>query len=201
MLLGPGHSVEPGLRPITVMFTDLAGFTTLSETLPARETAALLNQHFGILGRAVEAEDGTIDKYIGDALMAFWGAPEEQPDGADRACRAARAIAAEVAADNQRRRDAGHPALRVRIGIHSGAALVGDIGFPGRINYTAVGDTVNTCQRLESLARDFENGAAVTILVSGDTADQLGAGFRLTPCGSRAVKGRGATVEVYRLEI
>lgn len=201
MLLGPGHSVEPGLRPITVMFTDLAGFTTLSETLSARETAAMLNQHFGILGRAVEAEGGTIDKYIGDALMAFWGAPEEQPDGADRACRAARAIAAEVAADNQRRRDAGHPALQVRIGIHSGAALVGDIGFPGRINYTAVGDTVNTCQRLESLARDFENGAAVTILVSGDTADQLAPGFHLTPCGSRAVKGRGATVDVYRLEI
>lgn len=201
MLLGPGHSVAPSLRPITVMFTDLAGFTTLSETLPARETAALLNQHFAILGRAVEAEDGTIDKYIGDALMAFWGAPEEQPDGADRACRAARAIAAQVAADNLRRLDAGLAPMRVRIGIHSGPAVVGDIGFPGRINYTAVGDTVNTCQRLETLARDFENGAAVTILVSGDTADALGPGFRLTPCGSRAVKGRGAEIDVYRLEI
>lgn len=200
MELGPGHSVAPSLRPVTVMFTDIADFTALAEGLPADEIARLLNQHFGMLGRAVEAEDGTIDKYVGDALMAFWGAPEEQPDGAERACRAACAIAAEITADNRRRVAAGQPALWVRIGIHSGPAVVGDIGYPGRINYTVVGDTVNTCQRLETLARDFEGDGDVTILLSGDTAAALGPGFRLTPCGSRAVKGRGAPVEVYRLE-
>lgn len=198
--LGPDTTVVPSLRPLTVMFTDITGFTTLSETLPADATARLLNEHFEILGRAVEAEAGTIDKYIGDALMAFWGAPEEQPDGAVRACRAALAIADQIAADNARRRAAGQPPIRVRIGIHSGPAVVGDIGFPGRINYTIVGDTVNACQRLEALARDFGDGRDVTVLLSADTVAALGTSFRLTPCGRNTVKGRDAPIEVFRLE-
>lgn len=200
MHLGPDLSVAPSLRPLTVMFTDIAGFTRLSETLPANATARLLNEHFGILGHAVEAEAGTIDKYMGDALMAFWGAPEEHPDGAERACRAALAIAAEIARDNAPRRDAGGPPIRVRIGIHSGPAVVGDIGFPGRVNYTIIGDTVNTCQHIETLAREFDEGEDVTILVSGDTAAALGPGFRLRPCGSRPGKGRGTPIELFRLE-
>jgi len=198
--LGPEAPVVPSLRPLTVMFTDIVAFTRLSEALPADATARLLNQHFGLLGHAVEAEAGTIDKYIGDALMAFWGAPEEQPDGAERACRAAIAIAAEIAADNARRRDAGEPPIRLRIGIHSGPAVVGDIGFPGRINYTVVGDTVNVCQRIENLGHEFDDGRDVTVLVSGETAAALGPDFRLISCGSRAVKGRDAPIEVFRLE-
>lgn len=200
MQIGPDARAVASLRPLTVMFTDISGFTSLSETLPADATARLLNEHFGILGTAVEDEAGTIDKYIGDALMAFWGAPEEQPDGAKRACRAALVIAARIGADNARRRAMGELPIRVRIGIHSGPAVVGDIGFPGRINYTVVGDTVNTCQRLVLLAHEFDAGRDVTVLVSGDTAAALGDGFTVTPCGSRTVEGRDAQVEVFRLE-
>jgi len=200
MRLGPDAPVAPSLRPVTVMFTDITGFTRFSETLPADQTAQMLNTHFGMLGRAVEAEAGTIDKYIGDALMAFWGAPEAQPDGAERACRAARAIASEIARDNDRRRAAGDPPIRVRVGLHSGPAVVGDIGFPGRINYTLVGDTVNACQRIERLGHEIDDGRDVTILLSRDTAEQLGPGFRLTPCGPRMVRGRDAPIEIFRLE-
>ncbi|GHD58534.1 hypothetical protein GCM10017083_41640 [Thalassobaculum fulvum] len=200
MRLGPEAPAAPSLRPVTVMFTDITGFTELSEALPAEQTARLLNRHFGILGRTVEAEAGTIDKYIGDALMAFWGAPELQPDGAERACRAAQAIASAIAHDNGRRRAAGEPPIRVRVGLHSGPAVVGDIGFPGRINYTIVGDTVNACQRIERLGHEIDDGRDVTILLSRDTAEQLGPDFRLTACGPRMVRGRDAPIEIFRLE-
>jgi adenylate cyclase len=91
-------------REVTVMFTDIAGFATLAERLSALETATFLNEHFHLLAGCVEAEGGTIDKFIGDSLMAFWGAPETQPDQAARACRAARAIAVTIVADNRSRR-------------------------------------------------------------------------------------------------
>ncbi|MEQ9334700.1 adenylate/guanylate cyclase domain-containing protein [Thalassobaculum sp.] len=198
--LGPDRSIRPTLRSITVMFTDIAGFTTLSEPFPADQTARLLNRHFEIVGGAIEREDGTIDKFLGDGLMAFWGAPIHQSDAAERAVRAALAVTAAIAEDNRLRRQHGEAPIRMRIGLHSGPAVVGNIGFPGRINYTIVGDTVNAGQRLEGLAREFDDGRDVTVLLSGDTAKALGPDFRLTPCGSRAVKGRGAQIEVFRLE-
>lgn len=198
--LGPERSVRPTLRTITVMFTDISGFTTSSESLPAEETARLLNRHFEIVGRAIDEEEGTIDKFVGDGLMAFWGAPIHQPDAAERACRAALAVAGEIAAANERSRKNGENPVRMRIGLHTGPAVVGNIGFPGRINYTIVGDTVNACQRIEVLAGEFDDGRDVTILISADTAAALGPGFSTTPCGSRAVKGRGAPIDVFRLE-
>ncbi|MFQ5974312.1 MAG: adenylate/guanylate cyclase domain-containing protein, partial [Alphaproteobacteria bacterium] len=148
-------------RELTVMFTDIVGFTTLSETMPAAETAAFLNDHFALLGASVEAEGGTIDKFIGDALMAFWGAPDEQEDNADRACRAARAIRRAVDRDNVRRQKEGRAPVRLRIGIHTGPVVVGNIGAPGRMNYTIVGDTVNTGQRVEALGKELDTGDAV----------------------------------------
>ena len=140
-------------RDMTVMFTDIPGFTTLSEQLSATEVANLLNDHFTLVAGCVEAEEGTIDKYIGDSVMAFWGAPSKQPDHAARAIRAALAIAETVRADNAIRRTDGRQEVRIRIGIHSGPALAGNIGAPGRINYTLVGDTVNAANRIEQLGK------------------------------------------------
>ncbi len=196
---GAGHELESGERDLTVMFTDIAGFTAMSEQLPARGVADFLNQHFTLLARCVEAEEGTIDKYIGDALMAFWGAPEAQDDHARRACRAAQEIAAAVAADNATRAAAGLAPIRVRVGIHSGPVVVGNIGAPGRINYTIVGDTVNTCQRLETLGRTIDTDDAVTILVSEATARAVKADFALEPAGRYNVKGRIEQVQAFRL--
>ena len=191
-------------REVTILFSDLAGFTALAEDLPAAEIAAFLNRHFTLIGRCVEAEGGTVDKYIGDALMAFWGAPEGQPDHAGRAARAALAIARAVRRDNQAARATALPGaprpLRVRIGVHSGRVVVGNIGAPSRVNYTVVGDAVNTAERLEELAREVAgDGDEACILLSADTARRLGPDFPLAPLGERALRGRHGPLEVFRL--
>ena len=187
-------------REITVMFTDIAGFSSVSENLSAPEVAAVVNRHFEIVAGCIEAEDGTVDKFIGDSVMAFWGAPEAQPDAAERACRAALAIAAGIRAENVRRRSEGEAPLGIRIGIHSGSATVGNIGSPGRINYTIIGDAVNVGQRLEQLGKTlYQEGSETAILVSGETAAGLGPDFAPKPAGRHRVKGRTGEVEVFTL--
>jgi len=187
-------------RAVSVLFTDIVGFTGLSDRLPAADLAGFLNQHFALLGDAIEIEQGTVDKYIGDSVMAFWGAPTDQPGHATQACRTAIAIAASIEADNRRRRDAGLEAIRLRIGVHSGPALVGNIGAPGRVNYTLVGDTVNIAQRLEGLGKEFSGGDDQTIiLVSGETAAALEPGFKLQPLGQHQLRGRVQSTKVFRL--
>ena len=187
-------------RDITVMFTDIAGFSSLAEHLSAPEVAALVNRHFEIVAGRIEAEQGTVDKFIGDSVMAFWGAPDAQPDAAERACRAALAIADGIRAENVRRRSKGEAPLGIRIGIHTGSATVGNIGAPGRINYTIIGDAVNVGQRLEQLGKAlFREGGETTVLISAATAAELGPDFHPTPAGKHPVKGRAGEIDVFRL--
>ena len=194
-----GDSISSA-REITVMFTDIAGFSTVSEHLSAPEVAAVVNRHFEIVAGCIEAEDGTVDKFIGDSVMAFWGAPDAQPDATERACRAALAIADGIRAENARRGSMGEAPLGIRIGIHSGIATVGNIGSPGRINYTIIGDTVNVGARLEQLGKTlFPEGSETAILISGATAAGLGPDFDPKPAGTHRVKGRAGEVEVFRL--
>jgi adenylate cyclase len=197
---GGAGGVESEERELTVMFTDIVGFTRLAEGRSPRGTAALINHHFEILSACVEAEGGTIDKFIGDALMAFWGAPDEQPDAPARAGRAALAMAEKLASDNAERRERGETEVRVRIGIHTGPVVVGNIGSPGRINYTIVGDTVNTCQRIEALGKEFDAGEDVTILLSGEAASRIPSELKPVQVGAHRLKGKQDTVEVYRLD-
>ncbi len=185
-------------KTVTVMFTDIAGFATLSEHMPAAETAELLNTHFTILAHCIEEEGGTVDKYIGDSVMAFWE-PEDDGPGVDRALRAAAAIRAGVAAENARRTERGERAVDVRIGIHTGSAIVGNIGAPGRMNYTLVGDTVNVAARLEQFCKDYAGRGGSTILVSGETAALSSRHDALTALGRRAVRGRDGEIEVFSL--
>ena len=142
-------------RVMTVMFTDIRGFSTLAEHMDAKDIADLLNRHFQLLSSCIEAEGGTIDKFIGDSVMAFWGAPEQIPDHAERALRAARAIQRAVIADNRRRRETGEPILAARAGLYTGPVVVGNIGSLSRVNYTVVGDTVNVASRIEALSKDL----------------------------------------------
>ena len=187
-------------RVITVMFTDIAGFTPLAERLSSQETVALLNRHFELIGECVEAEGGTIDKFIGDAVMAFWGAPGRQPDHAVRACRAVRAIAAAIAADNRDRQRQGLAIVRTKVGLHTGPVLVGNIGAPGRMNYTVIGDTVNIAERLQELAKRYLTEADdVVVLVSEATVATPGSLTGMTSLGPHRLRGRREEIEVYRL--
>ncbi len=188
-------------RNLTVLFTDIAGFSTLSENMSASEVTAFVNRHFELVAGCIEAEDGTVDKFMGDSVMAFWGAPEPQEETAVRACRAALAIAEAVRAENEKRHAAGQPPVGIRIGVHTGTATVGNIGAPSRINYTIIGDSVNVGQRLEQLGKEIcPAGTDVCILISGDTAAALGSGFTLVPVGPHKLKGRAGEVDIFKLE-
>ena len=163
-------AVRSRRRDVTVMFTDIVEFTPQAEGLPEQETADLLNHHFALLGACIEHEHGVIDKYIGDAVMAVWGGLSRMDDHADHAIRAALAIVEVIREDNAVRRAAGQPAIRVRIGLHSGPVVVGNIGAPGRVNFTVVGDTVNIAQRFEQLGKEFMTDKdEVVVLASADT--------------------------------
>ena len=190
---------------LTVMFTDIVEFTPQAEDLPEHETAELLNHHFALLGACIEREHGVIDKYIGDSVMAVWGGVSRDEDHAGAAIRAALAIARVIREDNAMRRAAGKAPIRVRVGLHSGPAVVGNIGAPGRVNFTVVGDTVNVAQRFEQLGKEFmAPGDEVVVLASGDTLaavkdrDSLDLAALPSP-EHRYVKGHDQPVEVYRL--
>lgn len=185
---------------VTVLFTDIVGFSGIAQRLSARRLAAFLNRHFSLLGIHIESEGGSIDKYIGDSIMAFWGAPAEQKDHAARAARAALAIAERLGNDNARRARKGLSPVRIRIGIHSGRAIAGNIGAPGRINYTLVGDTVNIAQRLEQFGKQVDDGTrSAVISVSADTVQLLPADMPVTALGSEILPGRSKATEIYRL--
>jgi adenylate cyclase len=192
---GDPAAIASETREITVMFTDIVGFTSRTERLSAQDTATFLNRHFALVSRCIEAEGGTIDKYIGDASMALWNAAEPQPDHAARAVRAAQAIRTELEADN-----AGlELPVRLCIGIHSGPVVVGNIGSATRMNYTVVGDTVNTANRLESLGRDLLPDAPVAVLLSAATVAALPPELAVVSLGHHALRGRDAPTEVFTL--
>lgn len=190
-------------RDVTVMFTDIIGFTSLSEGVSAPDTAAMLNDHFATLAAAIEAEGGTVDKFIGDSVMAFWGAPDDQPDHAERAAQAARAILIAVNADNAKRSANGLAPIGLRIGLHSGPVTVGNIGAPDRLNYTIIGDTVNVGQRLEQFAKGVAGAGApsssVTVVASRAVVDQVSERDRWTSLGAHTLRGRDEEIEVFHL--
>ncbi len=187
-------------QEITVMFTDIVGFSSASENMSARQVATFVNEHFTLVAECIENEGGIVDKFIGDSVMAFWGAPDTQKDNADRACRAALAIREKIRADNIKRQSESKPAIHIRIGIHTGPAIVGNIGSSGRLNYTVIGDTVNTGQRLEQLGRElFPSGTEVSCLISGDTAHKLSDDWNVTTAGKIKLKGHTEAKEVFKL--
>ena len=200
-----GGAVHSQDTDVTVMFTDIAGFTSWSEGREATEVADFLNAHFATLSHAIDDAGGTLDKFIGDGVMAFWGAPERQPDHAARACRAAVAIAAAVDEENEKRRTAGEAPLRLRIGIHSGKVTIGNIGAPDRMNYTIVGDTVNVCQRLEQAGKDVaatDSNDHTVIVVSDAVAAELPDPVRcgLSRFDTLSLRGRSAPIDTYLLD-
>lgn len=193
---------RPVQRDMTVMFTDIVGFTTLSERMDAAEVTALLNAHFAMITGHVEATGGTIDKFLGDGVMAFWGAPEADAEHVLHAVQSARAIALSMREDNAARRNRGQQPLQLRIGIHTGRVVVGDIGGEDRKNYTIVGDAVNVAQRLEQMSRDVMTvGDDAIVLVSTDVTHAVEGQASFTPAGTRVVRGREKPIAVSVLNV
>lgn len=194
---GDDHPGDIAEREATVMFTDIEGFSTYAEHMSPVECAEFLNRHFATMGDCINAESGTTDKYTGDGLMAFWGAPDDQPDHALRACRAALAIREAAHSRNAERVASGLEPVRIRIGLHTGRVVIGDIGAPGRINYTVVGDVVNVTDRLQGMGRGDDDDVAIRI--SGATASVVRDALAPEHIGSLPIRGRSQPLEVYSL--
>lgn len=184
---------------VTVLFTDIAGFTSQTEHMTAEETGRMLNEHFGLLGAVITEEQGIIDKYIGDSIMAFWVPALTDGNPPEHAVRAARTIAGLIESDNQRRRSAGLPPIRVRIGIHTGLALVGNIGGKDRVDFTVVGDTVNIAQRLEGYGRNVDGQADCVIVASDQTVEALPEDWPRQDLGELPIRGRAAAIRGWKI--
>ncbi len=181
------------LRNMTIMFTDLAGFTTLATQKSPQETATLLNDHFELVTTIVDREGGTVDKFLGDGVMAFWGAPVTQPDHAERALAAARAILTAF-------KETADESMRLRIGICTGDVLVGISGSKVRMNYTVIGDTVNVAARLQELGKELAADARTVALAGGSTVDAVAGCSGWSAVGQKTLRGRNNPIDVYRLD-
>ncbi len=194
MLVAEGIQTQPGgsMKQISVLFCDVAGFTGLSERM-GTNIIPLMEAYFSATSNAVTRHNGTIDKFIGDGLMAFWGAPRPDEFHAANACRAALDLVSAVAATGICD-DAGEP-LRIRLGLNSGEALVGNIGSEQRLNYTAMGDVVNVASRLEGANKAY----GTTILIGPATRQAAGDQIVVRELDTLAVYGRAGGLVVYEL--
>jgi adenylate cyclase len=182
-------------QEVTVLFTDVQNFTGIAEAAEPDRLMHQTSRHFAALTEAFLAEGGTVDKFIGDGAMVVWNAPRPQPDHVERACRAA--LAAKAASDALNRQFAaeGLPAFAVRVGIHCGDAVVGNLGSTERMEYTALGNTVNLASRLEGLNKDY----GTAILVSRTVRDRAVARFHFRAVASVTAKGMSTPTRVYEL--
>jgi adenylate cyclase len=187
--------LAPRRLEVTTLVADMEGYTTQVESLSLEEASRLTTDFLECLTRPVLAHRGTLDKYTGDGLVAFWGAPLPNADHADLALDAAAKILHEVAQFSALRVASGKPALRVRIGIESGAAMAGDYGTAARSIYTAVGDSVNTAARLEQAARDYPHDVIV-----GEGTAALARRHGLLLLGERHLRGKERPTRIYTLE-
>lgn len=181
--------------PISVLFADVVGFTPLTESRDAEQIVALLNELFSVLSEIVFRHDGTVDKFIGDCLMAVFGAPVPQEDHAARALAAAEDMMRFLEAANEEWREKYDVEVRLGIGVNSGEAIVGNIGSDKRMEYTVIGDVVNVAARLESIAQPNQ------VLVAEPTRALVGDRFVLRHLGDRRLTGRKTETAVYALDV
>jgi len=194
--------LSAGSKPITpeeveatILFSDIRGFTALSERLPAQEVAQIIGKHLGAMAEVVLDHEGTIDKFSGDAVMAVFGAPDPQHDHPARALRCALAMQARQHTLNREGWAEGLPDLEMGIGVNTGTVIAGTVGGAGRLEYTVVGDAVNVAQRIQSEAAGGE------VLATSATVARCrdDGGLRWEPIGARTVKGRTEPVDLYRV--
>lgn len=192
-----GKPIAPGVerRELTIMFCDLENFSTLAYDLPTEELLDYTSAYFGVATQAVAQHRGTVDKFIGDAVMAFWGAPQSVSNHAELACRAALDIVSGIEALNRDWAAQGKRTLRVRVGINSASVMVGNLGSRERLSYTALGDGVNVASRLEGKNKELGS----TICISDTTFERARDSIVAHPLKPVTVRGRPREFMVYEL--
>ena len=196
-LLKSGEEIRVGgeSRYLSILFTDLKDFSTLSETTPARELLLRVSYYLELMTLAIKEEEGTVDKFIGDAVMAFWGAPTLNQHHAYHACVAALKGQRRMVALNERLASENKIPLSVRIGIHTDAVLVGNIGSLERLSYTVMGDGVNIASRLEGINKDYGTKICISHAVYKEAGERLW----LRPIDKIRVKGRESEFLIYEV--
>jgi adenylate cyclase len=182
----------PEVREVSVLFADIVGFTSMSEKMSPSAVALLLNDYLSRMTDVIFRYEGTLDKYIGDAIMAVFGAPLDMPDHAARAIRSGLEMRDRLIEFNNERREG--PMLRIRIGINSGKAVAGEIGSVNKMEYTVLGDTVNTASRLESSV-----AKPMTVVIGENTFQMVKGLFETRPLGKATLKGKENEVPVYEV--
>ncbi len=196
IIRNPEHCRLGGeLTEVTVLFADLFQFTAISEEMAPEDLIGILNEYFAPLTQIILSHQGTLDKYIGDAIMAFWGAPVSTPDHALKACSAALKMQEEMRVLQSDWQARNLPAFRARVGLHSGPVVAGNVGSRERFNYTVMGDTVNLASRLEGINKHY----GTEILMSESTYRQVADRFLVRELDTVQAKGRVQPVIIYEL--
>lgn len=185
---------EVGMRVhVSILFSDVRSFTSISERLSAEQVVDLLNTHFSVMSEIIFEHQGTLDKYIGDAIMAFWGAPIPVANHAARAVAAALRMQRQLVLVNRRLTEKGYPAINIGIGVNTGDVVLGNIGSVRKLDYTVIGDNVNLASRLEGLTGKY----GCPVIISETTFQELSADIPCAPVDLVRVKGRQKPVRIY----
>lgn len=182
-------------KEVTVFFSDIRGFTPIAEKMDPQRLVSILNRYFEVMSEEILRTGGTIDKYIGDAIMAFWGAPVEDAEQAEHAVQASLAMLEKLKELNKELVAEGCQEIAIRIGLHRGRAVVGNVGSNRRFDYTAIGDAVNTASRMEGLNKDH----GTQIIISDMVRNFLKDISHWKPLGSVMVKGKSESIKIYTL--
>ena len=194
-VLDDAPSLQGEYREVSILFSDLRGFTTMSELMQPADIAAHLNEYFDAMTAAIFKHRGMINDFVGDAVMAVFGAPVSDAEHAWNAVQSALDMDRALATLNQRWKGAGLPELRMGIGIHTGRVFAGNVGGRDRMKYTVIGDPVNVASRVEGLNKEL----STTLLVTEETLAAVGDRVRVRDCGLVAVKGRVEKVRVFEV--
>ena len=190
-----GLHLEGERKRISVLFADIRSFTSRSEGLEAEALVQQLNEYFTGMVRAIQDRGGMVDKFIGDGIMALFGAPLDDPDAPLHSVQAALEMVATLDQVNEKLAEHGAEPIRIGVGIHTGEAIVGNMGSPEKMDYTAIGDVVNTASRIESLTRRLD----AEILISRETVEAAGETIQTTHRGREPVKGKTHPIEIYEV--